>query len=78
VYLTLERQPDADGTTTLTVRVVPFVLWLWVGAAIVALGTILAAFPGRRRRPIDPVSAPSARERPAAPPSPELVGAHDG
>ena len=77
VYLTLERQPDADGTTTLTVRIVPLVLWLWVGAAVIALGTVLAAFPGRRRRPIDPVSAPSATERPATPP-PELVGARDG
>jgi hypothetical protein len=40
---------------------------------VIALGTILAAFPGRlRRRPIDPVSAPvPARER-------ELVGAADG
>ena len=80
VYLTLERQPDPDGTTTLTVRVVPFVLWLWIGAGIVALGTVLAAFPGRRRRPIDPVSAPADRERSASasPPPPELVGANDG
>jgi cytochrome c-type biogenesis protein CcmF len=73
VYLTLERQPDPDGTTTITVRIVPFLIWLWIGAAVIALGTILAAFPGRlRRRPIDPVSAPvPARER-------ELVGAADG
>jgi cytochrome c-type biogenesis protein CcmF len=78
VYLTLERQPDPDGTTTMTVRVVPFVLWLWIGAAVMAIGTLLAAFPGRRRRPIDPVSAPVRTERGAAPPSPELVGAHDG
>ena len=33
-------------------------LWLWVGGAVMAVGTVLAAFPGRRRRPIDPVSAP--------------------
>ena len=75
VYLTLERQPDADGTTTITVRVVPFVVWLWLGAAVIAIGTVLAAFPGRRRRPIDPVSAPIAA---ADQSSPELVGAVDG
>jgi cytochrome c-type biogenesis protein CcmF len=72
VYLTLERQPDADGTTTITVRIVPFLVWLWMGAAVIALGTLLAAFPGRRRRPIDPVSAP------VPPPERELVGAADG
>jgi cytochrome c-type biogenesis protein CcmF len=73
VYLTLERQPDGDGTTTITVRIVPFLVWLWIGAFVIGLGTILAAFPGRlRRRPVDPVSAPvPAPER-------ELVGAADG
>jgi cytochrome c-type biogenesis protein CcmF len=35
------------------------VLWLWIGGAVMAIGTILAAFPGgRRRRPTEPVSAP--------------------
>src|SRR3546814_9963237 len=33
-------------------------LWLWVGGGIMAFGTILAAWPGRRRRPTDPTSAP--------------------
>jgi cytochrome c-type biogenesis protein CcmF len=36
----------------------PLVSWLWVGGLIMAMGTVLAAFPGRRRNPIDPVSAP--------------------
>jgi cytochrome c-type biogenesis protein CcmF len=75
VYLTLERVPDADGTTTITVRLVPFVLWLWVGAGLMLLGTILAAFPGpRRRRPVEPVSAPIRADEP----QPVLVGAVDG
>jgi cytochrome c-type biogenesis protein CcmF len=34
------------------------VLWLWVGGILMAFGTLLAAFPGRRRDPTDPVSAP--------------------
>ena len=33
------------------------ILWLWIGGAVMAIGTMLAAFPGaRRRRPTDPVS----------------------
>jgi cytochrome c-type biogenesis protein CcmF len=77
IYLTLERQPDADGTTTLTVRLVPLALWLWIGGAVIALGTVLAAFPGRRRRPTDPVSAPARRHAPepeAPQAEPELAG----
>jgi cytochrome c-type biogenesis protein CcmF len=32
---------------------------MWIGAGLMAIGTILAAFPGkRRRRPTDPTSAP--------------------
>jgi cytochrome c-type biogenesis protein CcmF len=75
VYLTLERVPDADGTTTLTVRLVPFVVWLWIGAGLMAVGTLLAAFPGqRRRRPVEPVSAPIRGDEPER----VLVGVADG
>jgi cytochrome c-type biogenesis protein CcmF len=39
----------------------PMILWLWIGGGIMALGTLLAAFPGSRRRiAVDPVSAPIA------------------
>jgi cytochrome c-type biogenesis protein CcmF len=68
VYLTLEPGAVA-GADEVTVRVFvkPLILWLWIGGALMAVGTLLAAFPGpRRRRPIEPVSAP-ARE-------PETVG----
>jgi cytochrome c-type biogenesis protein CcmF len=60
VYLTLEpgAEPGADSAT-IRVFVKPMILWLWIGGALMALGTLLAAFPGsRRRRPTDPVSAP--------------------
>ena len=40
----------------------PMVLWLWVGGFVMAFGTVLAAFPGRRRNPLDPVSAPAPLE----------------
>jgi len=60
VYLTLQRAPEDDAGETVAIRVIvqPLVTWLWIGGAVMALGTILAAFPGRRRNPIDPVSAP--------------------
>jgi cytochrome c-type biogenesis protein CcmF len=66
IYLTLGR--DADPTATaaaVTVSLKPLVLWLWIGGAVMALGTLLAAFPGRRRRPTDPVSAPVPDDVPA-------------
>ena len=60
VYLTLQRAPEDDAGQTAAIRVIvqPLVTWLWIGGAVMALGTVLAAFPGRRRNPIDPVSAP--------------------
>ena len=69
----------------------PLTLWLWFGGAVMAVGTALAMFPGRRRRPTDPVSAPvaeptvdgpnprSSRERAARVAlSPRLGGELDG
>ena len=60
MYLTVTRLPD-EGSDAVTLRVIiqPMALWLWVGGGVMALGTVLAAWPGRRRRrPTDPVSAP--------------------
>ena len=68
VYLTLEPGA-APGDTEATIRVFvkPMILWLWIGGLLMAIGTLLAAFPGtRRRRPTDAVSAPLP-VRPAAP-----------
>jgi cytochrome c-type biogenesis protein CcmF len=36
----------------------PLVSWLWIGGAVVAAGAVLAAIPGRRRRPTDPSTVP--------------------
>ncbi len=60
VYLTIDELPvRRDGAVTFGVIVQPLVMWLWVGGAVLALGAVLAAIPGkRRRRPTDPVSAP--------------------
>jgi cytochrome c-type biogenesis protein CcmF len=43
-----------EELATLQIVVQPLVSWLWIGGAIVAAGALLAALPGRRRRPTDP------------------------
>ncbi|HSL73648.1 MAG TPA: heme lyase CcmF/NrfE family subunit [Ilumatobacteraceae bacterium] len=60
IYLTLGQGVEAgDTTASIRVFVKPMIIWLWIGGAIMAIGTLLAAFPGSRRRlAIDPVSAP--------------------
>ena len=51
--------PDGpDGPAGLRVTVQPLTLWLWIGGAIMLLGAAFSAFPGRRRSPTQPVSAP--------------------
>jgi cytochrome c-type biogenesis protein CcmF len=51
LYLTLVSSPGGGGRITLGVRVNPMILWLWIGGAVMALGTILALAPKLRRRP---------------------------
>jgi cytochrome c-type biogenesis protein CcmF len=59
VYLTVDSLPAAEGgPVEIGVTVQPLVAWLWIGGGILAFGAVLAALPGRRRRPTDPVSAP--------------------
>ncbi|HEY5025616.1 MAG TPA: heme lyase CcmF/NrfE family subunit [Acidimicrobiales bacterium] len=59
VYLTVDALPvKANGPVTIGVTVQPLVVWLWGGGLLLVLGSALAAVPGKRRRPTDPVSAP--------------------
>lgn len=59
LYLTLEGTVRVEsGEARVKVFVKPLILWLWIGGGLMALGTLLSAFPGRRRRPTDPTSAP--------------------
>jgi cytochrome c-type biogenesis protein CcmF len=48
LYLTLVSSPTEQGRITLGVAVNPMVLWLWVGGAVMALGTLVALVPARR------------------------------
>jgi cytochrome c-type biogenesis protein CcmF len=59
IYLTLERVRGAGATEAdVKIFIKPMIVWMWVGGALMAVGTVLAAFPGRRRRPTAPTSAP--------------------
>jgi len=59
VYLTLSTNPIGAKTVTVGVIIEPLVSWVWAGGLMLVLGSILAAWPGsRRRRPTAPVSAP--------------------
>ncbi len=63
IYLTLEPPVKKDsGEARVKVFVKPLIMWLWIGGGLMALGTVLAAFPGRRRKPTDPTSAPIVTE----------------
>jgi cytochrome c-type biogenesis protein CcmF len=74
VYLTLASSPTGDGTPV-QVGVVeqPMVVWLWIGGAVMALGTLLAAVPrGRRARRVD---EPAVEAEPTLAPEPERAPA---
>ena len=59
VYLTLEPPVRQDANEArIKVFIKPMIIWLWIGTALMAVGTVLAAFPGRRRKPTDATSAP--------------------
>jgi cytochrome c-type biogenesis protein CcmF len=62
VYLTVapgSTPSPGDDEVRIEVFYKPLTIWLWIGGALMAVGTVLAAFPGQRRRnPLDPVSAP--------------------
>jgi cytochrome c-type biogenesis protein CcmF len=71
----LSPPSGSGGTSRVEIRVVqqPLIIWLWTGGAIMALGSLMAAFPGRRRNPTDPVSAPvgAAAAGPGPDPDPD-------
>jgi cytochrome c-type biogenesis protein CcmF len=69
VVVSLLVAPESpDAPISLRVTVQPLIMWLWIGGGIMAFGTMLAAFPGRRRRGIEPVSAPVPDHRPGRSP----------
>lgn len=76
VALSVVDIKDGDnGAITIRVTVQPLIIWLWIGGGVMAFGTLLAVFPGRRRNPVDPVSAPIPMEpkEPKEPREPAVV-----
>ena len=57
------KVPVPKDGRTIGVIVQPLIAWLWIGGGLMGLGTFLAAWPGRRRRPTSPSSAPVPDER---------------
>jgi cytochrome c-type biogenesis protein CcmF len=82
VYLTFVSAPEPGQTAAVIgVNVQPLILWLWVGGVVMFLGTALAAWPGRRRRPTEPASAPAVpvpRVVPDAPQEQPVVAGRRG
>jgi cytochrome c-type biogenesis protein CcmF len=88
VYLTLVAAADLDqpgSSAVIGVNVQPLIAWLWTGGAVMALGTLLAAWPrDRRRRPgpddaVPPVAADEALgARPDGPDGPDGADVADG
>lgn len=68
ILLSITDPPTSSGTVGLKIIVQPLIVWLWIGGAVMAVGSAMAAFPGKRRLPTDPTSAPVPG---AAPPEPE-------
>ena len=67
VLSVIDIKDGENGSVTIRVTVQPLIMWLWIGGGVMALGTLLAVFPGRRRNPLDAVSAPVAVELPKDP-----------
>jgi cytochrome c-type biogenesis protein CcmF len=62
VYLTFITAPtdQRPDEAVIGVMVQPLVTWLWIGGGVMALGTLLSAWPGeRRRRPAVPTDRPA-------------------
>jgi cytochrome c-type biogenesis protein CcmF len=43
---------EADGLAAFQVLINPMVVWLWIGGGVLIVGTLVAAWPARRRRPL--------------------------
>ena len=72
VYLTLISSPNERGRVTVGISIQSMTLWIWLGGAVMALGTIVALTPTARRQFGRVRSASAADPAPPEPPeSPE-------
>lgn len=58
LFLVLDKTPDdPDGPVRIRIVVRPMISWLWAGGGLMGVGSILAIFPGKRRRGTEATSA---------------------
>jgi cytochrome c-type biogenesis protein CcmF len=63
LYVTLLASDPGTGAVTLHVFVNPLVVWIWMGGAVVGLGSAFAIWPERRSRTVaaaEPMRSPAA------------------
>jgi cytochrome c-type biogenesis protein CcmF len=68
LFLVLDDVPRDDPTGPVRLRVIirPLISWLWGGGLLMGFGTLLAIFPGRRRRGTEATSASVEDDAPEA------------
>lgn len=77
VYLVLVSLPDeGDDQVAIRVLIKPLVVWMWLGGALLGLGTLLALLPQRRRLRLDPATTSEGEDAPT-PPVPSSTGEED-
>jgi len=72
VYLVFAGMAEDTGRAVIQVYINPLVMWVWIGAAVLVLGTLIALVPSRTPQP----AAPARRRRKHAE-EPESVAADD-
>jgi len=79
LYLTMEPgAKPGDTAATIKIFVKPLIIWLWIGGSLMVVGTLLSAFPGKRRRPTQPTSAPIDAAPPPDVDEPRPIEEHVG
>ena len=66
VYVVYAGQSNDGANPVIQVYINPLVNWIWIGAVILVLGTLVALVPNKRARRVRRVRAPSLREEPVA------------
>ena len=78
VYLSLLSAPtDGDDAIRVAIKINPLILWLWIGAGVMAAGTAIAAWPTLRRSSSRP-STPDRGTQPADAAATQTSDWHDG
>ena len=66
LYVTLLASDPQTEAVTLHLFVNPLVVWIWIGGAIVGIGSAFAIWPERRRVTVPAVAAAARRHRSAS------------